>query len=118
MNEGKLTPDQGNEFDEVLKGLREWRRQHPEATMAEIERETMKRLAQVQAQIVEELSQGLPAEEQEARRAVPTCPECGMKMQRRGQAERQLQGSGGQSIRLKRSYWVCPACGAGIFPPG
>ena len=98
--------------EEVLEGLREWRRQHPKATLAEIERETMRRVAQLQAQILEEL---IPAvEEGEIQR----CPECGMKMQKRGQGERQLQGAGGKMVHIRRTFWVCPACGAGIFPPG
>ena len=118
MNTEKTTPAEGDEVDEVLKGLREWRKQHPKATLAEIERETMKRMAQLQAQILEELSQTVPMEERESEGENPICPECGMKMQRRGQAERQLQGQGGQAIHLKRSLWVCPACGTGIFPPG
>ena len=61
MKASQMTEGKGDEIAEVLKGLREWRRQHPKATLAEIERETMKRMAQVQAQILEELSQGLPA---------------------------------------------------------
>lgn len=118
MDTEKPTPAQRNGQDEVLKGLREWRKQHPKATFAEIERETMRRMAELQAKILEELSQTFPAEEREPEGEIPICPECGMKMQRRGQAERQLQGQGGQVIHLKRSLWVCPACGAGIFPPG
>jgi YgiT-type zinc finger domain-containing protein len=118
MSEGKPTPASGKELDEVRKELREWKRQHPRATLAEIERETMKRMAQVQAQIIEELSQSLSPEERRIAEETPRCPECQTKMQRRGQAERQQQAGGGQTIRIERSYWVCPACGAGIFPPG
>jgi YgiT-type zinc finger domain-containing protein len=118
MSEEKPTPASGKELDDVRKELREWKRQHPKATLAEIERETMKRMAQVQAQIIEELSQSLSPEERMVGEEIPLCPECQTKMQRRGQSERQLQGDGGQSIHIKRSYWVCPACGAGIFPPG
>ena len=118
MKASQTTEGKGDEIAEVLKGLREWRRQHPKATLAEIERETMKRMAQVQAQIMEELSQGLPAEGEKPAGEILRCPECGAKMQRRGQVERQLHGTGGQVIHLQRSYWVCPRCGAGIFPPG
>jgi hypothetical protein len=108
----------GRDPDQILEELREWRRQHPKASLYEIERETMKRMAQLQAQILEELSQGPSPEESDLDPEIPVCGECGAKMQRRGQAERQLQGPGGQAIHLKRSFWVCPACGAGIFPPG
>ena len=83
--------------------------------MGEIEREIMKRMAQLQARLVEELSQGLPGEEPGAR---VICQECGSRMQSRGQVTRQLQSAGEQDITLKREYWVCPVCGTGIFPPG
>ena len=102
----------------ILDGLRAWRREHPDATLYEMERETMRRMAELQAHILEELSQDLPAEEKESLEKATQCPECGTKMQRRGAAERQLQGAGGQNLHLKREYWVCPACGAGLFPPG
>jgi predicted RNA-binding Zn-ribbon protein involved in translation (DUF1610 family) len=119
MSEKKPTPARRDERGDVLTGLREWRKQHPQATMAEIERETMKRMAQLQARLVEELSQGFPSAEPEAgRRSKVICPGCGSQMQNRGQVARQLQGAGEQDITLKRAYWVCPVCGTGIFPPG
>ena len=46
------------------------------------------------------------------------CPECGRKLERRGQKVRKLFTHHDQFIELKRSYGVCPACGTGIFPPG
>jgi YgiT-type zinc finger domain-containing protein len=69
----------------------------------------------LQVHILEELSVDLPAGERQEQAV--QCPECGTKMQKRGEAERQLQGVGGQNLHLKREYWVCPACGAGVFPP-
>jgi hypothetical protein len=29
-----------------------------------------------------------------------------------------LQTHGGQELHLCRRYGTCPACGAGLFPPG
>jgi len=101
----------------ILDELRTWRREHPKATLYEMERETMRRMAELQAHILEELSADLPPEEKEDQEQVVQCPECGAKLQKRGEAERQLQGVGGQNLHLKRGYWVCPACGAGLFPP-
>ena len=62
MSEEKPAPASGKELDYVLRAARMETR-HPKATLAEIEREPMKRLAQVQAQIIEELSQSLSPEE-------------------------------------------------------
>jgi YgiT-type zinc finger domain-containing protein len=103
--------------DEILSGMKEWREQHPKATFYEIEGETMKRMAQLQARLMQEIAQTSPASDWEEAEA-PMCPECGAKMDKRGQQERSLQAQGGQEVVLQRRYAVCPQCGAGIFPPG
>lgn len=102
-------------MDEILSGMAEWRVQHPKATFAEIERETMKRIAQLQANLVEDLAQASQAAYWKESVA-PICPECGAKMGRRGEQERRIQVVGGGEVKLKRAYAVCPDCGAGIFP--
>ncbi len=52
-----------------------------------------------------------PKEEQ------PHCPSCGHELEGRGERERGITVRGDQTVRLRRSYAVCPACGAGLFPP-
>ena len=103
--------------DEIFSGMAEWRKQHAKATFGEIERETMRRIAQLQARIMEEIAQSSQAADWEES-AGPICPECGAKMGKRGEQEREIQVSGGEGVKLKRKYGVCPVCGAGIFPPG
>ncbi len=110
-------PKWRKQFDELLMGMTERRKQHPKATFAEIEQEMLKRTAALQARLMEELAQTSPAADWEAGEA-PICRECGTQMQKRGQPERHLQGPGGQDIRLERAYAVCPQYGAEIFPPG
>jgi uncharacterized protein with PIN domain len=104
-------------IEEILSGMAEWRQQHPKATFREIEQETMKRMAQLQARMMEEIAQASQAAEWDESEP-PICPECGEEMGRRGGRERRLQVSGGGEVKLKRDYAVCPGCGAGIFPPG
>jgi len=104
-------------IDEILSGIKEWRKQHPKATYAEIERETMKRTAELQARMAEDLAQTSEAADW-AEGEGPSCPECGAKVKKRGKPERHLQGPGGQEVVLKRVYAVCPNCGAEFFPPG
>lgn len=103
--------------DEVISGMHEWRKQHPKATFAEIESETMKRTAELQARLMEELVQMSEAADW-ANAEAPHCPECGARMQKRGQQERRLQSQGGAEVVLRRAYALCPACGAELFPPG
>ena len=47
----------------------------------------------------------------------PRCPECGERMKRKDEVPRQMKTSVG-SVRFTRERWICPACGAGLFPPG
>jgi uncharacterized protein with PIN domain len=103
--------------DEILSGMTEWRQQHSKATFGEIERETMRRMAQLQARIMEDIAQASQAVDWEDG-PPPKCPECGAEMERRGEQERSLQVSGGGEVKLKRAYAVCPKCRAGLFPPG
>jgi len=103
---------------EILSGMKEWATQHSKATFAEIERETMKRMAQLQARIMEDIAQGMEAEQQRGQQEALRCPECGAEMQYRGEQKRRLQAPGGQEVVLKREYAVCPKCGTGFFPPG
>lgn len=103
--------------DDILSGMKEWRKQHPKATFAEIERETMRRTAELQARLAEDLAQASEAADW-AEGEAPDCPECGAKMHKRGRQMRHLQGPGGQEVNLNRAYAVCPQCGAELFPPG
>jgi len=50
---------------EIISGMKEWRAQNPKATFAEIERETMKRMAALQARLMAEIAQDSEAREWE-----------------------------------------------------
>ena len=101
-----------------MSGMKEWAAQHPKATFAEIERETMKRMAQLQARIMEAIVREMEAERAQEPVEVLRCPECGAEMHPRGKRKRRMQTQGGQEVTIQRGYLVCPECGAGIFPPG
>jgi len=103
---------------EITSGIKEWVDQNPKATMAEIERETMVRMAQLQARVMEDIVRAKAAEQRANLEEPVICPECGEKMQSRGEQARHLQAQGGQEVVFKRGYTVCPECGAGFFPPG
>jgi hypothetical protein len=100
--------------------MTEWRRQHPTATMREIETAIDAHLAKVRAQMLQDTALASPTADlagvPEPER--PVCPACGQRLRLRGQRTRRLTTSHDQSVALTRSYAECPACGAGLFPPG
>lgn len=102
---------------EIISGMKEWRERNPKATFLEIEQETMKRLAELQARLIGELAGSSEMAEWEEGKE-PKCPECGVGMKAAGHHTRKIQASGGGEVELEREYAECPECGLGIFPPG
>lgn len=102
--------------------LRQWRRDHPQASFDEIEDAVQHEIVQLQAQLVAEvLAANTPAGEtagETAGEAVPVCAACDTPLQRSGPRTRTVLSRLGQPVPLERAYWVCPTCGAGRFPPG
>jgi predicted RNA-binding Zn-ribbon protein involved in translation (DUF1610 family) len=101
--------------DAVREQLRAWRRAHPQASFDEIDAEVARAYAAVHAEVVSELSQEAASG---GEGGVVTCPQCQRRMQRRGTRTRQVTTRRGAQARLARAYYVCPACGVGLFPPG
>lgn len=104
--------------EEVIVGMREWREQHPRATMREIEAVLDERLARLRVRMLQDTALASQATDWRESEEPENCPECGARLKRRGQQERCLQTQGGQAVGLKREYGECSACGAGLFPPG
>lgn len=105
--------------EEVLSGMKEWRQAHPAATFREIEDAVHERMSRLEAQILQEtaLSSKQTDWATEPKDKRPSCPNCGTALQPRGKRKRDLQGSGGTTIHLERTYGTCPQCGMGLFPP-
>ena len=106
--------------EEVMTGMKEWRLQHPRATFRQIEAALDERLARMRARMLQDLALASTAAdwEQAPEHEHPVCPRCGQRLQRESQHTRHLQTQGGQDLALERRYGTCPACGAGLFPPG
>ena len=98
----------------IRERLRQWRREHPPATFDEIDAEVGRQYAAVQAEVVAELS--MAAAEQDT--VPPPCPACAQPMQRRGTRRRSVTTRHGVQAKMERTYYACPACGTGLFPPG
>jgi uncharacterized protein with PIN domain len=99
---------------EIRERLRQWRREHPQATFDEIDAEVSQQYARLHAEVVAELSTTGDA----ARAVRPMCPDCQQPMHRRGRRCRAVATRRGVEAELVRDYYVCPACGTGVFPPG
>lgn len=106
--------------EEVIVGLKEWRVQHPQATLQEIEAAVDERLAQFRARMLQDMALASQAADlsQASVQERPVCPTCGGPVEPRGPHERHLTTHQGQTLTLKRSYAVCPTCQVGFFPLG
>jgi ribosomal protein S27AE len=116
---GDLDGRVARDIAEIVSGMKEWRLAHPRATFAEIEEAVDAKFDAARARLVGELAQASRAADQggqaEADRA--RCPDCGGRLRPRGRGERAVVVRGGEEVRLRRDYAVCPACGTGVFPP-
>lgn len=105
--------------EEVMRGMKDWRVQHPKATFREIEAALDERLAQLRTRMLEDtLLVSRAADWNATDQEPPVCPQCGAVLQPRGQETRTLTTHYDQALQLERRYAVCPRCEAGLFPPG
>jgi hypothetical protein len=104
---------------DVTAEMRAWRLAHPKATLRDIEVELDARLNRMRARMREDLAVTSTAADwtQAPAAEVPRCPTGETPLQESGTKPRTLQTHGGQALTLERPYGVCPACGAGLFPP-
>ena len=101
--------------------LAAWRRAHPRATLTEIEAATATALQRLQARYLRDLVAASPSADLAATPAAarPRCPACGGALAARGRQTRAVLTPGqAEPVAVTRSYAVCSACGAGLFPPG
>ena len=107
-------------FAEASEAVAAWRKANQRATFNEIEATVDAQLAQIRAQMMQDLAlasaqrdwRGAGAEER------PTCPSCGTPLQANGEQQRQLVTDQGAAVKLSRQQGKCPACGQSVFPPG
>lgn len=104
----------------LLNGMKEWRVQHPQATLREMEVALDERMAQLRAKMLQDMAlaskQADLSESSSEER--PICPHCGIPLGPRGKHQRRLGTKGKAEIVLDRSYATCPKCKTGFFPPG
>ena len=104
---------------EITREMGAWRQAHPKATLREIETEFDARLGRLRARLLEDLALTSTTASWTQAPALqhPCCPQCDTPLDDSGAKTRTLQTHGGQELVLERSYGMCPACTAGLFPP-
>jgi NADH pyrophosphatase NudC (nudix superfamily) len=105
--------------EEIMAGIEEWRVQHLKATLQDIEAAVDVHLAELRVRMLEDVALASEATDvsQRSRSARPVCPHCGTVVEPRGSRQRQVTTHRAKTLRLTRSYVVCPTCQLGFFPP-
>lgn len=110
----------GGIFKQLSRRALNWRQEHRQATLTEIEDVVDRELAELRAQMIEDMAmasvaadwRSLPEEEK------PSCPQCGRPLSANGQGRRELTTDWEQRVELKRSKGYCHHCQVSFFPPG
>ena len=102
------------EAERLIEELLEWEAKNEEPNLGEIEEEILT--------IREELGQEMLKSVLKGQGAVlpvpgPKCKGCGQEMRYKGLKGKQVESLAG-GMKVKRGYYYCEGCGAGIFPPG
>jgi hypothetical protein len=125
MNKKKNKAERSAQMQEVsarlqdVLGMTQWRHEHPQATLREIEEAVDERMNRLRAQLIQEIAQMSAVEEgsQGPKETRPSCARRGTVLVCRGRQTRWLQTNGEEAVKLERKYATCPDCGRGIFPP-
>ena len=120
MDPARLSATWHDLAEAAITGMAEWRVQHPTATLREIEAAIDDHLAEVRARMLQDAALASAAADLRdvPAAARPVCPDCGHRLEARGKERRRLATRHERQITLSRTRAVCPARGAGLFPPG
>jgi hypothetical protein len=102
-----------NLFARLREEVRDWRAQHPDATLDEIAAQVSPRRRQLMGAWLAELA--LQAGNGYALEGL-TCEQCGTALVYKGTPGREVLLLEGD-LTLARAYYHCPRCEAGLFPP-
>ncbi len=107
-----MTASPDDALTEIRRALNNWHVTHPDATFLEMEDVVEAQLHRLRTSLLAEQTERTFVDEH------PACRECGAQMVPRTQRARHVVLGGEETVDLERSYAVCPACGAGLSPPG
>lgn len=103
------------QLNEIVEALLAEKADPDQITLSEIEQ----LVAAAGEQIKAVLTAGLveQASEEDRSAAGPMCATCGQRMHYKGQKSKDVATETG-GLRVKRAYYYCVTCRAGVFPPG
>ena len=103
----------------TLMTISRWRKEHPKATWAEIEKAVDEDLGRLRRQVLEDVAQASEAADWTSESDEgPLCSKCGARLEAGSREKRKLTTGYEQIIELERRYGLCPKCETGLFPPG
>jgi hypothetical protein len=105
--------------DEIIQEMGAWDKSNPDAPFVEIEIKARELVSKLEARLIQESASKREIDSWSKRdeKERPTCPHCHVPLISRGKRVRNLQGTRGRKIAIKRAYGTCPQCGTGFFPP-
>ena len=105
--------------ENLREALRAWRKEHPTATLRQIEEVVDVTVAKVRAEMVNDLANASAAATgQTAEGKWMACPKCEGETEPHGRRKRRLNGPENEQIELTRRYLKCKKCGHSFFPSG
>lgn len=107
-------------FVKATKEVVAWRGREKKATLTQIEMCVDEELAQVRAQMIEDMAMAseLANVKEMEKEERPKCPQCKQAMNANGQQTRKVRTNYEREIKLRRSQAKCPQCGGSFFPSG
>ncbi len=97
----------------VVNELLDWTEQTKDPTLTEIEDVVLKLRQRLGQRLTET---ALEAQENGAPLQLPACPQCHRPMQPKGSKTKKVVTATGE-VDVIRSYFYCPHCAQGLFPP-
>lgn len=101
-------------FEAEVDQLLNWQEKANQPNLTQFEDEVLTARKEISIEMMKAMLQGeatgTPIE-------APVCPKCGKAMEDKGKRRQVIETRVG-TIQIERTYYACPDCGEGIFPPG
>jgi len=101
-------------LEKVVDELIDWEERNETPNLTQIEDIVLKVRREIGEEMTEEVLSRVSAKTPVPG---PACPKCGKEMRLKGEYRKQIESRTGE-VEYERSYYFCPECDEGLFPPG